>query len=116
MKYGPVPTNTYDLLKEAPPGGEFGFRAENGRRIVPLRPPELGELSDSDIECLDVAIALYGNTPFWKKTQDSHDKAWEEAWNNRGSSSSSEMSVESIAGLLEDSDELLAHLATQHND
>lgn len=116
MQNGPVPSNTYDLMKEAPSGGEFGFCIENNRQVIPLRKPDLDELSDSDIECLDVAIELYGNAPFWKKTQDSHDKAWEEAWENRKDRLSSPMSVESIVHLLEDAEDLLEHLETLHDE
>jgi uncharacterized phage-associated protein len=116
MKHGPVPGNTYDLMKEAPAGVDFSFRVENGRDIVPSRKPDLDELSDSDIECLDLIIHLYGNVPFWKRTEDSHDEAWRQAWESRGERSSNVMTVESIVSLLDDAEELLEHLRTRHND
>ncbi len=116
MKYGPVPSNTYDLMKEAPPSGELGFRIENDHRVAPLREANLDELSDSDIECLDMVIALYGNVPFWKRSQDSHDEAWQKAWEARGDKSSAIMPLESIVALLEDADELLEHLKMQRGD
>jgi uncharacterized phage-associated protein len=116
LKYGPVPSNTYDLMKEASASGEFGFRIENDRRVVPLREANLDELSDSDIECLDMVIALYGNVPFWKRQEDSHDQAWQQAWDSRGDKGSNLMPLESIIALLEDSETLLQHLDSQHED
>jgi uncharacterized phage-associated protein len=116
LENGPVPSNTYDLMIEAPPSGAFGFRVEHGRKIVPLRPANLDELSQSDIECLNTVIDLYGNAPFWKLKEDSHDAAWEQAWHKRGDSARSPMTVESIVCLLDDSEELLDFLTTRHDD
>lgn len=114
MQNGPVPSEVYDLMKEAPPSGEFGFVITNERTVFPQRAPDLDALSDSDIGCLDRIIALYRDVPFWKRTQDSHDAAWEEAWNARGSRSSNEMSLESIIAQFDDGDELLDHLRRQY--
>lgn len=89
---------------------------ERGKEIMPLREANLDEFSDSDIECLDAMIAMYGNVPFWKRKQDSHDDAWRSAWENRGNSSRSLMPVESIIELVEDSEELLEYLTTRYDD
>lgn len=114
MKLGPVPSNTYDLMKDSIP--EFGFMVEMDRCIVPLRDPDVDELSDSDVECLDIAIAMYGDKPMWKRTEDSHDAAWRAAWQSRGNTDSKRMSIESIVELFDDADELLEHLMTEHSD
>jgi uncharacterized phage-associated protein len=116
MKHGPVPSNTYDLMKEAPPNGEYGFTVENDRKVIPLRAPDLEKLSESDIECLEQVIKLYGQTPYWKKTQDSHDDAWKKAWDARGDKQSNLMPVESIVELLEDDEDLLEHLLRSHDE
>lgn len=116
MEHGPVPSEVYDLMKEAPASGEFGFTVGNERDIIPLREADTDELSDSDIECLDDMIALYGTVPFWKKSQDSHDDAWQQAWQSRGKSASNRMPLESIVALLEDADELWAHLQNQNDE
>src|SRR5258706_11764751 len=47
MKHGPVPSNVYDMMKEAPDNGEFGFRTENDHDIVTSRDANVNELSDS---------------------------------------------------------------------
>jgi uncharacterized phage-associated protein len=116
MQYGPVPSNTYDLMKDAKGSHKLGFSVENKANVKPLRDANLEELSDSDIECLDAAIALYGDVPFWKRSADSEDKAWEKAWESRGDKSSNVMTIESIVALLENPDELLEHLKSQHDD
>lgn len=114
MKLGPVPSNTYDLMKDSVP--EFGFAVEAERCIVPLRDADVDELSDSDIECLDVAIAMYGDKPMWKRTEDSHDPAWQVAWQSRGNSESYPMSIESIVELFDDGGELLEHLSSDSSN
>ena len=113
MEHGPVPSNTYDLLKEAAKTDEFGFQTD-GYRVLPLRGPDIDKLSDSDIECLVQATDTYGAAPFWKVKAESHDEAYEAAWNARGISRRQRMPVESIVALLENSDKLLSFLATRH--
>jgi uncharacterized phage-associated protein len=110
MQHGPVPSNTYDLMKEAPASGEWGFRTANNRDVIPLREPDLDELSESDIICLDQALHMYGTVPVWKLIDDSHDEAWKRAWDTRGGKGSSEIPIEDIVRLLEDAEELLEHL------
>ncbi len=115
MEYGPVPSNAYSLMKYASPDGELGFRIEDGRKVIPLRDPARDELSQSDIEALDLVIDIYGRMPFWQKTEVSHDAAWEKAWENRGANKSSPMAIEDIAKLLNDGETLIEHLQTQHD-
>jgi hypothetical protein len=118
MELGPVPSNTYDLMKETKEtvaSHEYDFRIE-GHTVIPLREPNLGWLSESDIECLDQSIRMYGRVPFWKRKEDSHDQAWREAWEARGDQNSNRMSVESIAGMLEESEGLIDYLASRHAD
>lgn len=113
LKHGPIPSAAYDLMQESE-SGAMGFRMEHARIIVPLREPDMDILSPSDIECLNIAIELYGNAPYWKKTQDSHDSAWQKAWQNRGDKQSAPMHIEDIVQLLEDPDELLDFLKNRN--
>jgi uncharacterized phage-associated protein len=112
MRWGPVPTNTYDLMKNATQGGAFPFRVE-GNTIIPSRDAEIDLLSESDIECLDASLRLYGDAPFWKRQEVSHDEAYKEAWDRRGESGSVRMPIENIVRLLEDADELIDYLAQE---
>ncbi len=109
MEYGPVPSHTYDLMKNAPSDKSFPFKVER-YTITPRRKPNLELLSESDIECLDICLVLYGNAPFWKRHADSTDDAYKKAWQERGSAGSARMPVESIAGILENPKELIDHL------
>lgn len=86
MKHGPVPSGAYDIVKVA--RGESGYWPElplqewfnvDGHDIQPQRDPNLDFLSESDIECLDIAIKAYGNLPFSELKQHSHDEAYEAA-------------------------------------
>jgi uncharacterized phage-associated protein len=116
MEHGPVPAHTYNLMREAAHSEGLGFTTDGGHQVVPLADPDLGELSESDIECLDTIIDLYGRAPVWKLRQDSHDFAYDDAWENRGGKNSARMSIENIVSLLESADELLDFLITQHDD
>ncbi|MEP6987305.1 MAG: Panacea domain-containing protein [Chloroflexota bacterium] len=118
MEYGPVPTNVYKLLKESVEGDpvDNAFKVDNGREVVALRDPILDTLSESDLECLDQSISMYGHVPVWRRTQDSHDEAWRTAWEKRGSKQTNEMRLEDIAHMLEDSEDLINHLNNQYPD
>ncbi len=115
MPKGPVPSNVYAIMKAAESSEQDGFVVENNHHVKPLREADLDKLSDSDIECLDKILDLYGNAPYWVKDQASHDAAYWEAWNKRGDKNSIPMSVESIAHLLEDSEELIDYLHSKHD-
>jgi uncharacterized phage-associated protein len=115
MENGPVPTQTYTLMKNAAQLTAADF-ALDGYAIRPLRDADQDEFSESDIECLKLILEMYGRVPNWKRIQDSHDEAWQQAWENRGSSASSPMTVESIVELLEDPAELLAFLTSRYDD
>ncbi|MBA3525991.1 MAG: SocA family protein [Sphingomonas sp.] len=89
MPNGPVPSTLYDFLKS-----EFGlagdpdaFRGaistDNYPTIASRREPEEGVLSQSDLECLDEAIAFCRVRGFSHLSQLTHqEKAWAEASNN----------------------------------
>ena len=114
MPYGPVPTNCYELLKMAEATDKLGFRTED-YKVRPLREPSLDLLSESDIECLDRVVQMYGDLPFWRIRDESHDDAWKAAWANRGDKLSEHIPVESIVGLLDNPEELLSFLTNRHS-
>ena len=113
MKEGPTPSYTYDLLKGVAEMQSEDFFVQ-GNQVIARRAYDPAWLSKSDIECLDEIINIYGNVPNWKRRADTHDEAWEKNWNKRGEKRSVTIPVEDIVELLEDPEELLAHL--KHDD
>ncbi len=117
MKHGPVPSGTYDILKcvrgdglTCPvPHASESFRVD-APRVLPLRDADMSLLSESEKECLDAAIAKYGNMTFGELTNASHDKTWESADENEF------ILVEQIVATLPDAEELLRHLSNPHPD
>ena len=112
MEEGATPSNAYDLLKEAAEGVVDGLQVE-GNQVVALRKPNLDYLSESDIECMDQIISVYGAAPNWRRREDAHDEAWRESWVKRGDKQSVKMPVESIARLLADSGDLVDYIANR---
>ncbi|MCK4578483.1 MAG: SocA family protein [Candidatus Marinimicrobia bacterium] len=80
MQHGPVPSGTYDLIKNArnnfldhiEPTQDQAFRIE-GNCIHPLRGPNTNMLSESEREVLDKAIKQYGSKKFIELKALSHD-------------------------------------------
>jgi len=105
MKAGPVPSHVYDLLKSARETDEYGFKVE-GNKVVPLRRAKVDLLSESDLTCLNQIIELYGNAPNWKRIDDSHDDAWEAAWESREDRDSVPINLENIIDMFEDPEDL----------
>lgn len=97
MPYGPVPSYTYDLLKEHPDIIESiqedtmpFYTKKNGTKpcIYAKRQAETDYLSKSDIDELKTALEKYGNLSFGDLTDISHKNiAWQEAWNGRNNES-----------------------------
>ena len=111
MNNGPVPSGAYDIIKHIRGDGYVRFDdcfteafELQDHKICPLKDPELDLLSDSDIECLNEAIKEYGNLSFGKLKDLSHDEAFKSA------DQDDFISLEAIAGTLEDGDLLLKHL------
>jgi len=125
MKFGPVASSTYNILKAArgDPNGwihplfaklidaALGVDADR-KTLRALRPPSMERLSHADVSCLDQAIQRYGNMPFNERTELSHDAAWKEAWKVAAEDEigQSRMPIKSIAGTLANAQEIVAHL------
>jgi len=112
MKSGPVPSAVYDMVKFVRGDGfcvpdvdvEEAFEVRDEYTIVPIRDPDIGLLSESDIECLDWAIEKIKQLPPGGLKWLTHDKAWEAADRNET------MSLESIVKTLPDAEDLLEYL------
>lgn len=117
MDFGPVATKTYDLLKAARgertrfipqafvAATEDHLRVE-GSKVVALDDPNLENLSEAQIECLDDAIREYGNIAFGKRTDISHDEAWDKG---RERANKSMLTID-IVRTLPNADEIIGHL------
>ena len=127
MKFGPVGSGAYNLMKAAR-GDESGYIhpqfpalvkdalsvGADRKSLIALRAPNMSLLSKADAACLDEALRQYGDMPFTKRTELSHDAAWQEAWDaaSEDEVGASPMQVESIAQTLPNADEVIAHLRT----
>lgn len=92
MKYGPVPSAIYGMLKAVRGDARDQWTparavvkeakralAVSRHRVKPLREADLLELSDSDVKCLEWALKKYGRCLFDALTRMSHDAAWKSA-------------------------------------
>lgn len=122
LEYGPVATHVYDAIKSV--AGERVYHLSNqdledgfkrcievkGRYLTALCEPNLDNLSDSDISCLEEAIGKYGALSFGKLTDLSHDDAW------RQTVDGSPISLEQIVRTLPNVEVLLAYLRDPYPD
>lgn len=87
MKYGPVPSNIYDIIKVVIGAGEIipeelvkqYFERSSDIEIKAIADYVEDEFSSSEIECLDNSLKLYLDKSFTYLTDISHDLAWNEA-------------------------------------
>jgi hypothetical protein len=119
LRYGPIPQGAYDILHfvrgehsvSPVPDARKALRFHGQTKIEVLRDPDLDALSQTDIECLDVAIERDGNKSFGEHKKGSHDAAYEATRPN------SEIAVEAIASMAEENREaLLQYLADRYPD
>ena len=86
MKYGPVPSSVYDMVKIVRGDSWLiderlkGFFKVSGRIFEPLQDADTSCLSASDIAVLDEAIDTYKDVDFNELTRLSHGSAWQKAW------------------------------------
>lgn len=88
MKYGPVPSCVYDMVKSVSGKGLYkdpllnAFFGVSGYMIEPLRDADKDYLSATDIEALDESIAQNNDYDFRTMTERSHGSAWSKAWDS----------------------------------
>lgn len=92
MDYGPVGSCAYDLLKKssfctsgmaAAAKNALDIRQAALPRVYPLRDPNLDFFSDTDIECLQEALAFCQDKTFGQLCDLTHkEPAWQEAFEN----------------------------------
>ena len=114
MANGPVPSSTYDLIKDVQdPRRQISLYADEARstfrlrgwRIIPLKPLDVSVFSKSEIESLDWAIERYGGLTINQLIAETRkEKPYREADLN------GEISVESIAKSLPNANLLLQYL------
>lgn len=116
MRNGPVPSESYDIIKVARGDGinRFDYDIEglfkiDGHHIKPQREADLKYLSKTDIECLDASIKENKRLSF----DDIHKKSQDKAYKN-SEKSNDEMSVELIASSLSNSKEILEHISNYY--
>lgn len=82
---GPVPQNLYDLIKEIKDPNRSFKRFNNPEQyfaiqtryvVEPLADPDMDELSESDVECLDISIEDNKNLSYDELKEKSHGSAW----------------------------------------
>ncbi|WP_285413651.1 Panacea domain-containing protein [Variovorax sp. efr-133-TYG-130] len=127
MKFGPVGSRTYDLLKAAKldavsewtnpafveaVSGAFDI-GPDGSTIRSRREANMALLSAAEIECIEEAIRQYGGMSFKQRTALSHDAAWQEAYDAalEAKVGTASMKLESIAKTLDNAEEVLEHLS-----
>ncbi len=128
MKFGPVASGAYNLLKAAR-GDESGWIhpefyrlvrgafeiADDKRSISLLRSFNPAQLSPAYVACLEETLKSYAGMSFGARTELSHDDAWRAAWDVAGEDEvgQSPMPVESIARTLSNSEDVVAQLHNQ---
>ena len=112
MKSGPVPSGTYDIIKDIRADGIHSF-AEHARHaftvkdnyeLSPLRDADSTFFSESDIECLDESIKTYGPLSGAELKKRSHDDAYKAADENDF------IDIEQIARMFPGGEKLIKHL------
>jgi hypothetical protein len=124
MKFGPVASGTYNIMKAAR-GEASEFISQEMRDIVAdgslkvvdksvqaARDAELDWIAPTDIVAIQQAIAEEGNLSFGVRTDRSHDEAWKSAWRTacKFGMAASHMPIVSIARTLPEHDALVEHL------
>lgn len=121
LKYGPVPTQLYDAVKELNHprmilseelSEVIQFAGEDAPNVLlPKRDANLKYLSKSEIEALEQSIEENESLTFGQLMRKSHDEAWEEA--NRRTNGTNVISPVSMARVLNADDAMLEYIEEQ---
>jgi uncharacterized phage-associated protein len=112
-RMGPVPSRAWDLAKmirdgrSLPSGIDAAISISRSHEISVLRDFDEDYFSESDIECIEDAIALSKTTDLG---QESHDAAWEECRKNNINN----MTQEGIISILPSAQELQSLVANRY--
>lgn len=121
LKYGPVPTNLYDAVKEL--GHSRTQLSEELSKVVqlagedapnvllPRREANLDFLSKSEIDALNQSIEEHESMTFGQLMRKSHDAAWDEA--NRRVNGTNVISPVSMAKVMNADEAMLEYIAEQ---
>ncbi len=121
MQYGPVPSFIYDVFKAAEKGvspfaeaiemsNVFSVRRQGKKPLVTSRTEaNLDELSETDLEALNLSIYENGDLNFEELVKKSHDLAWDKA----EKSEDIEMSYLDIAEAAGSTEEMLSYITVQ---
>lgn len=125
MKFGPVGSTTYDIIKAARgeitkyskvfiPLVENSIEVKKDDSVIALRESNTDYLSRAQLRFIEEAIEQYGNMPFTERTELSHDEAWTSAWSKAVARNKlqSPMSTKDIINTLPNAQEILEHLST----
>lgn len=116
MQYGPVPSNVDDILKAVRGDSFFAGYVDNlkdkivfkNRYILEaLAAPDMDELSETDVECLEYAVDLCRDKSFDELTRLSHGIAWSATARDRA------ISVKDILREAGDNEDYIAYVASQ---
>ena len=91
MSDGPVPSNLYDIFKSVrgdgyyKDDGKFGqyFSIVDWDLVKTKVQPDLKELSQTDIKCIDNSLRIFGAMSWDEIREKSHDYAWRNTIPNR---------------------------------
>ena len=121
LKYGPVPTQLYDAVKELNHprmilseelSEVIQFAWEDAPNVLlPKREANLKYISKSEIEALEQSIDENESLTFGQLMRKSHDEAWEEA--NRRTNGTNVISPVSMARVLNADDAMLEYIEEQ---
>lgn len=121
LKYGPVPTNLYDAVKElGHPRMKLSkelaevvvFAGEDAPNVLlPKRGANINFISKSEIDALDKSIEENESLTFGQLKRKSHDTAWEEA--NRRIYGTNIISPISMAKVMNADDAMLEYIKEQ---
>ena len=112
MRSGPVPSQTYDILKCVRGDGQYNhyqpaeeaFDVSEGHGITPHRDADQALLSKSDIMAMEDAVKNYGSMSGSELKEASHDQAYNSAGRD------DEIPLESIANMVDPSGALASHI------
>lgn len=112
--YGGVPSKLYDIMRAVRGDSYFSdkaeefkalFRFKNKQVVMKIAETDMDYLSESDIECIDNAIAKVKDKSFGEITQLAHGYAWTNTQQDR------EISVKDMLRELGDTEEYVEYVS-----